>query len=304
MRTYITGATGRLGRSVFKYVNAIPLVRKNSGLKWERVTDFSREQLRTILKDADAIIHLAGSTKTWDTSEIWRSNVVLTRNLAECSPSDCHIVLASSVSVYGKKPAQLPAGAGTMPHPDSVYAISKREAERIVSAKTNNTILRIGTLYGPQFEDYFTVMRMIEEGRMKIFGEGDNHVSFVHAEDVARIIPRTLENMGTYVLAGPAATQKRVYELAADALGVSPPQEHVPVWMGMLAAQLEEFRALLGEEPRLTKEHISILSSDRVFDCHNSETYLGFSPRGIEEGIREMAVEYRKMKKRVGDSRE
>ncbi|MBD3389810.1 NAD-dependent epimerase/dehydratase family protein [Candidatus Micrarchaeota archaeon] len=288
VKTYITGATGRLGHSVLEQINAIPLVRKKSGLAKEVLTDFSEHSLKKILKGTTHIVHLAGSVKTWDRNALEQANVELTRCIVNASPENCHIVFASSISVYGKKLAEIPADEETPTSPDSDYARTKLEAEQLVKQKKKHTILRIGTLYGPQFQDYFNVLRMIEKGKMKIFGDGSNRISFIHSEDCAAVFPKALKKTGTYVLAGPPATQRQIYTYAARALGVIPPNSTLPVWAGMLLARIQELRG----SPRLTREHISILSADRVFDYSKAQQELGFSPRPIKRGIEEMVSEY------------
>ncbi|MEM4271994.1 MAG: NAD-dependent epimerase/dehydratase family protein, partial [Candidatus Bilamarchaeaceae archaeon] len=285
MKTYITGASGRLGRSVFRKIRAVPLVRRPCGLKGEIVTDFSPESLKGVLQDAGCLIHLAGSMKTWDHREMIEANVALTKVLALNSPQNCHFILASSISIYGKKMAQIPASEETPPRPDSAYSASKLACEAIASKKESHCILRLGTLYGPAFLDYFAVLQMLERGRMPIFGDGKNRVPFTHVEDVAAVFPRALKKKGIFVLSGPAETQENIYKIACRELGVSAPSRHVPVWQGMLLAQIEEWKALFGKRPKLTREHVSILSSDREFDCTKAKKELGFSPRKIEDGI-------------------
>jgi dihydroflavonol-4-reductase len=289
VKAYITGATGRLGRSVCKKIDAIPLVRRKSGMEGEVLTDFSETSLRKLLEDATHILHLAGSVKTWDRKSLHAANVELTRCIVESSPQDCHIVFAGSITVYGKELKQLPADEETPTNPDSDYSRTKLEAENLVRTKKKHTLLRLGVIYGPQFEDYFTVLRMIEKGKMNIFGNGSNRISFVHADDCAAVFPAALGKTGTYVVSGPSATQRQLYTYAAHALGVMPPSSSMPVWLAMLLARLEERK----EKPKLTREHISILSSDRVFDCSKAQRELGFSPRPIKQGIEEMAAEYK-----------
>jgi dihydroflavonol-4-reductase len=138
---------------------------------------------------------------------------------------------------------------------------------------------------------------MIEGGKMRIFGKGDNEVSFVHAEDVASVFPKALKNTGTFVVSGPSATQLELYKYTAEALKVSPPKKHMPVWAGMLLGGAEEFAARFGREPRLTREHVSILSSNRTFDYSKARKELGFAPRPIKWGIEDLAKEYLKRKK-------
>jgi dihydroflavonol-4-reductase len=288
VKAYITGATGRLGRSVLEQVGGIPLVRKASGLPGEVITDFSEFSLKKIFRDATHIIHLAGSVKTWDREALEQANVELTRKVVGCSPRDCHVVLASSISVYGKKLAEIPATETTPTHPDSDYARTKFKAEQIVRTRKKHTILRIGTLYGPKFGDYFNVLRMIEKRKMKIFGDGSNRISFVHADDCAAAFPKALERAGTYILAGPSATQRQIYAYAAHALGAPPPSSTLPVWAGVLLARFQELKG----NPLLTREHISIISADRVFDYSKAQHEIGFNPRPIKRGIGEMVSEY------------
>ncbi len=288
MKTYLTGASGRLGRSALGQIDAIPLVRRASGLPNEIVTDFSEASLKKILKDAECIIHLAGSIKTWDKKALEEGNVELTRKIVECSPEDCHIVFAGSITVYGKKPAQIPADEETPPKPDSDYSMTKLESEEFIKKKKSHCILRIGVIYGPEFHDYFLILKMLEKGKMKIFGNGKNRISFVHVDDIASIIPKAMKTQGTFVVSGPSATQEQIYSYATNALGVPAPTQHVSPGIGRLFARVEELRG----NPKITREHISILAADRAFDYAKARAELGFSPRPIKRGIEELVSQY------------
>ncbi|MEW5996448.1 MAG: NAD-dependent epimerase/dehydratase family protein [Candidatus Micrarchaeota archaeon] len=306
MKIYITGASGRLGRHVLRFVDAVPLVRNAKGLKGEVVTDFSAESLRRILKDADCIIHIAGSMRFWDEGEMRKTNVELTRRIVENSPERCKIVLASSISVYGKKLKEIPADEATPTHPDSAYSRSKLEAEEIVRKKGRHVILRIGTIYGPEFGDYFYILGMLEKGKMFIIGDGKNRVPFVHVEDAARAIAaaagggetgsRKLETdagQGTYVVCGESKTQEEIYGIACRELGVAPPKKHMSFWMANLIGRVRELGALFGKKPKLTREHVAILGGDRAFGWERARRELGFKPRRLEEGIKEITKEYK-----------
>ncbi|HNT61099.1 MAG TPA: NAD(P)-dependent oxidoreductase, partial [Candidatus Bilamarchaeaceae archaeon] len=204
MKTYITGASGRLGRRVLKLVDAVPLVRGRKGLPGEVVTDFSAGSLREVLADAGCIIHLAGSMRFWDAKGMREANVELTRRIVENSPEKCRIVLASSISVYGKKLREIPADEATRTNPDSAYAKSKMDAEDIVRGRGGrHAILRLGTIYGPEFEDYSNILRMLEKGKMPIIGSGRNRVPFVHVEDAAKAVAAAVEmGQGVYEVCG------------------------------------------------------------------------------------------------------
>ena len=296
MKTYITGASGKLGGHVLKFVDAVPLVRSRKGLPNEIVTDFSSESLKKILKDAGCIIHLAGSMRFWDEKEMHRTNVGLTRSIVDNSPEGCKVVLASSISVYGKKLREMPADEATHTHPDSAYSRSKLEAEDIVRGKKGkHAILRIGTIYGPEFEDYFNILRMLDKGKMFVIGSGKNHVPFVHVEDVAKAVAAAVEHgQGIYVVCGESRTQEEIYSIACRELGVAAPKKHVSFRMANLMGKMQELGARFGMKPKLTGEHISILGGDRAFKWERAKRELGFEPRGMEDGIREIVKEYKK----------
>jgi len=299
VKIYITGASGRLGRHVMRFVGAVPLVREAKGLPGEVVTDFSADSLRRILKDADCVIHLAGSMRFWDAGEMRRTNVELTRKIVENSPEKCKIVLASSISVYGKKLKEMPADEATRTNPDSAYARSKLEAEEIVRGKKGrHAILRIGTIYGTEFEDYFNILRMLEKGKMFIIGDGRNRVPFVHVEDAAKAVASAVEKgQGTYVVCGESRTQEDIFSIACKELGVVPPKKHVSFWFANLLGRIQELGAFFGMKPKLTREHISILGKDRAFNWKRAKRELGFHPRWAEEGIIEVVKEYKKNEK-------
>jgi len=293
--TYVTGGSGRLGGEVLKLMDAVPLVRRPSGLKGEIVTDFSPESLKGQLSDADSVVHLAGSMRFWDRKDLWETNHALTKNLVDACPPDCNFHFASSITVYGKQMAEIPADENTPLNPDTEYAKSKAAAEQEARRMKHNSIFRIAVIYGPGYYDYYSVFRMMRKGKMMILGGGGNRLPFVHVEDAASAIAsaHAKKATGAYVLCGGPVTQSRCYELAAEALGCAPPSKHVSPKLALAYAKLEEtLGAFTGAKPMFTSEHIRILSSDRAFDSSKAGRGLGFRPRPIGDGIREMAKEY------------
>lgn len=292
MAIYLTGASGNLGKEVLGLLPAaIPIVRKASGLKNEKVADFSDAAgLKRALSDCDTLVHLAGSMKFYDNKAMEAGNVILTRNLLAALPSKAKVIYASSISVYGKNISGK-VDERTAPNPDSVYAKTKYEAEKMVMARKGSVALRIGPIYGPQFADYAKFLRMIRKGRMVIFGNGKNLVSFVHVSDVARAVKAALSaEPGIYVVSGPSETQERIYALAAKELGVSAPGARIPLKAALLFAHAEEMLAkLTGKKPLITREHVNILGKSREFDFSKAKKGLKFTPRPIADGIREIA---------------
>ena len=292
-KIYLTGATGRVGKAVLKKIpDAIPLVRNASGLPNEIVVDFSdAEELKKILNDASVLIHIAGSVRTYDKKDLWKGNYGLTKRLLDALPKNARIVFASTVSVFGKGLVDMPADENTPVHPDTEYAKSKYEAEKVAAGHPNHVILRIGTVYGPGFDDYFYVLKLLEKGKMKIIGDGSNRISFVHVDDVADAFAAAVsKGKGIYIVSGECRSQEEIYRIACGELGVAEPKEKISAGLADFIVWFGEIKAKLGGKPRkITREHIAILSSDRCFNCNRAGRELGFSPRGIEEGISEMA---------------
>lgn len=306
-KVYITGATGRVGRKVLNRIpDAIPLVRKESGLPNEIVVDFSDvKKLSGILADASVLIHIAGSVKTYDKEELWESNYELAKRFMRAVPEDAKVVFASTISVYGKKLMSIPADEETPVHPDSEYAKSKYEAENRVRMHKNQVILRIGTVYGPEFEDYFYILKLLEKGKMNIIGKGNNRVPFVNIIDVADAFVAAVEKgSGIYVISGECRTQKEIYDIACKEMKIAPPAHNTPVPVAEFGAWLMELDAeLFRKKAKITKEHIAILSSDRCFNCNRARRELGFLPIRPEDGIVEMVRAYEERKRLSTESR-
>jgi nucleoside-diphosphate-sugar epimerase len=294
-KIYLTGASGRLGQFVLQKTEAVPVVRRQSGLKNEIVSDFSEDELSRIFKDADVIIHLAASMDFLDMEKTRKGNVELTRNVVHATPEKAKIIFASSISVYGKKLSSIPADEDTPVHPDTAYAKTKLEAEELVSSHSNHVILRIGPIYGSGFKEYFKVLRMIEAGKMKIIGDGNNRIPFVHADDIADVIAASVQKgSGTYVVVGECLEQKQVLSIAAKELGVAAPEKHVSALLAKAYAHYQLFmKNYFGGNATFIPEDIAVLSSDRAFNCNKARREIGFTPRPLADGIQEMVHLFR-----------
>lgn len=315
MKILITGASGRLGQEVYKLLLKkfshislsnkakfvlIPLVRKTENLENEIVTDFSPDSLSPILKDADVLIHLAGSVNNLDKKIMYDSNVGLTKKLIQLLPSSARVIFASSISVYGKKLAENPANEDTMCYPDSAYSRSKFEAEKIVQTHKTHVILRIGTIYGSTFTDYFKIFRLIEKDRMRKIGNGKNFIPFVHVDDIANVVFVSItQGKGTYLLANSECTQSQILDFAADALGKNKITKQINFTLVKLLVRLYGFYCrVFNKRPFITLEHIEVLGSNRQFNSEKAESELLFKSRNIRAGIMEMVESYKSALKR------
>ena len=158
MRLAITGATGLLGKYfIDKYKHCYDIValtrsEDNQLFCKVKVTDYSFNSLKEILKDCDAILHLSAGRPNNTKTEKIIDNVKLdsTLFLVAKALSIKNIVFCSSRGVYGQQ--QIPWHEQMDTFPENLYALAKVQSE--LSAKYYNTyydmcikILRISQVY-------------------------------------------------------------------------------------------------------------------------------------------------------------
>ncbi len=121
------------------------------------ITDL--EALRRAVAGADTVIHLAAilpPRSEWRREATMTINVGGTENvvaaIASASPG-AHLVLSSSVCVYGDTSSEEPPVRTSHPyHPSDQYGVSKMEAEQLVMAGSQPyTVLRISGIAVPAF---------------------------------------------------------------------------------------------------------------------------------------------------------
>jgi nucleoside-diphosphate-sugar epimerase len=158
------------------------------------------------LQFADAVIHLGAVVGdpacALDERLTLEVNLAATRMIAEAARGFGieRFIFASTCSVYGASD-QTSDERSTL-NPISLYAQSKIDAEQVLLALNDEgfspTILRFATIYGlsprPRFDLVVNVLaaRGTVDKRITIFG-GDQWRPFIHVDDVATALLRTLE---------------------------------------------------------------------------------------------------------------
>jgi len=320
----ITGATGRIGLALVDALKARKekfacIVRDrdsakklHKGVKFRLASLESGAGLAGALKDADIIVHLAGSTNTRESAHsLALANVVSAQNLYHSLPKKIsRIVHASSIAVYGKRLPHIPCDEHAHPKPDTPYARTKWAGERIAreaAIRFPVTILRPAIVYGPHFhEGFFTVLKSIEKGQLSIIGKGDNYVAFVHVDDLVEALLLSIRSkklgLSVYNISNPpqdSLTQIQLYETAAKELGVAAPKSHIPFTAAKIAISARQsILSLFGRKTSLTPEMADQIAFNRVFDTWAAQTELGWSPKiRLKEGIRQTVLEYNEWKK-------
>jgi len=165
------------------------------------------------------------------------------------------LVFFSTIAVYG-------ASAGSIltedspTHPDSFYAHTKLDAERIVLAakqkdgKPLGVVLRLGAVYGARIKgNYQRLLHALARSRFLPIGRGENRRTLVYDKDVARAALLALEHANAAgkifnVSDGEFHTLNEIISVICQALGRKVP------WFGNLETRYQ-FLAKLGHVPRL-----------------------------------------------------
>jgi nucleoside-diphosphate-sugar epimerase len=282
----IAGGNGRLARYVKKL---IPEARTLGARECDIATDYSKDDLYKKLKGADVLINTVGRVfGTYE--EIRKANVGITDALLSAMPPECLFIQISSISVYGKDLAKKPADEETGLRPDSAYAKTKEEAERLVRKAKRHVILRPGPIYGAWYHDYLKMMDLCAGGKAAIIGNGNNVIPFTNAWDVANAAKLAIERNagGTFVIVGKRITQKEAMEEMARNLGVQTPKT-VPYWLAWAySAYCEHIGKCF-----MNFERLHIMAKDRPFSTKKAEKAMGFKPSDTREGIKQMAIYYK-----------
>ena len=317
----LTGATGRLGSHVLAALLARKervraIVRPGSKHKLPRVVerfvwDLSSDPLPyTAFAGVDRAIHLAGLVGSRPLRELMLSNAVATHNLVSSCPQKLSkLVVASSISIYGEYRGQL-VDEGFKPRTESEYGKSKLASEAEVRAHRRGiptALLRFGMIYGPGFEQgYFDVFRFLKKGKMRIFGDGQNRIPLVHADDAVRAVLLALDahliSCREYNIVGmETPTQEELMAMAAKALRVPAPTRRSSLLFVQSASAMSGLLLALGMDSPLPfdAENIRQLTLDRAYSADRARRELGFSAKvKLAAGIKQMAGEYKKKKEK------
>lgn len=210
----ISGATGFIGRRLLKLFPAeehalVVLARKNPQLNplihyghWDPA---AAEPSPELLDRADAVIHLAGEpvSQRW-TPEVKKgirdSRILGTRNLVSAIGKLRHrpktLVCASAVGIYGDRGDQVltesakPA-SGFLP---DVCADWEAEADKAQEHGLRVVKIRIGIVLGADGGALAAMAPLFRWGVGGVLGSGKQWMSWIHVDDLTRMIQFAIEN--------------------------------------------------------------------------------------------------------------
>lgn len=211
MRVLVTGSEGFTGRFMCEALeSAGHAVVRASHRRAERsdlVFDLtSREETLAALAgcSVDAVVHLAAIAFVGhgDVDELYRANIVGTRNLLEASSKLAgirHVLLASSANIYGNADSD-PITEATPPAPANDYAVSKLAMENMAKLWSDRlpiTVVRPFNYTGAGQSEQFLVPKIVShfKARAPVISLGNTHVvrDFQDVRDVVTVYRQLIE---------------------------------------------------------------------------------------------------------------
>jgi len=296
MKVLVTGASGFIGRGLVAYLSAkgcdaVPVVRRPSGMTGERVLDLKdRDAWRLALDGCDSVVHLAGrahvmhETAADPVQAFTTGNVDNTLTVARYAAAAGvpRFVFLSSVKVNGERtqPGQC-FHADDQPDPQDDYARSKLAAEEALfelSAQTGLevVVIRPPLVYGPGVKGNFAQLIRWGTGRMPLpLGAIDNARSMIALDNLLQFMRLCADraaspkaaNQVFLVADGPAVSTTQLLKNVATAYGRGPLLVPVP------STYLRWITRLLGKSGSADKVFGSLVVSDE-----KARILLGWKP--------------------------
>jgi nucleoside-diphosphate-sugar epimerase len=318
MKVFLTGGTGFIGGEVARQLRArgddvACLVRDSekalrlSALGCELVSGDLGDAaaIRAGMSGCDAVIHAAAMYEVGIPAKqrpaMYEANVGGTEHVLRAAQEAKipRIVHVSTVGVFGNTHHKVVDE--TYEHPGreftSYYEETKLESHRIAKRMIEKedlpcVIVQPGGVYGPG--DTSQVADLLEQflgGKMPLIPFPELGICLSHVEDIAGGILLALDKgeLGeTYVLSGPATTMREAIEIVARLTDRKAPKHAVPVPLIKAMTPIGPLVGkLMGQPPNL-RELISSADGVTFWASHEKASQeLGYSPRGMEEGLRQ-----------------
>jgi dihydroflavonol-4-reductase len=317
VRVFVTGGTGFIGGHVVRklrergdevraLVRSPEKGRKPEALGCELVGgDLADEAaIRAGLEDCDAAIHGAAIYEVGiperEHARMHEANVVGTERVlgAALEAKTPKVVYISTVAAFGNTRGQVVDEGYRHPGTDftSYYEQTKYEAHqvalRLIEEGLPCVIVQPGGVYGPEDHSAIgTQMNQFLAGRMPAIAFPELGFNMVHVEDVADGVLLALDKgeIGeSYVLGGEITTMRGAIETLARVSGRKAPKRDLPTPLLKAMTPIGPVVGkLMGQPPNL-RELISSADNVTFWAKHDKAmSKLGYSPRGLEQGLRE-----------------
>jgi dihydroflavonol-4-reductase len=321
MRVFLTGGTGFIGGHVARQLrergdDVVALVRNLDRAK--QLESLGCELVSGDLSDvgaiesgmagSDAVIHGAaiyevGIPKS-EHQAMYESNVLGTERVlhAALAAKIPKVVYVSTIGAYGNTHGKVVDESYEHPGQEftSYYEQTKTEAHQIARRLIAEeglpcVIVQPGGVYGPA--DHSAIGKQMNDflaGRMPVLVFPDLGMNMVHVDDAAAGVLLALDKGKpgeSYNLGGQITTMRELITTLGEVAGKKPPRRALPT--GVLKAMAPAgpvVGKIMGQPPNL-RELISSADGVTFWAKHDKAiAELGYSPRGLEAGLRDTLV--------------
>ena len=172
--------------------------------------------------------------------------------------------------------------------------------DRLLKNYSNLTILRPTMIYGSsRDQNMYKLIKYIHKSMFfPVFGNGNNLMSPVHAQDLGDAYYDVFQNRNTtfgkqYNLSGKLdITYISILKETASALKKKVFFIHLPIWFCLVATYLMNF--VLRSRSPISVEQVLRMKEDKVFSWKDAYADFGFSPMSFKDGIRLEVDEFMK----------
>jgi nucleoside-diphosphate-sugar epimerase len=316
MRIFLTGGTGYIGSALARRLVAAghevrALVRPTSRtapLTELGVATFvgdvaDRPSMREGMSGSDWVIHAAADLDVnGPPKRMQAANVAGSDNVASLAfkLGVGRFLSVSSMAFFGGSAREAGAPPATeeltpiAPFP-SLYSATKNAGELAIREWAKRG-LRLNTVYpslvyGPpgKKEGANSILRLLWLGRYPVLVGGDRRTSWIFLDDVVEGILRVMERAPVgrgYLLTGEVATLRSLATRIAALGGAKAPRLDLPVSVARAAVGLAApLYRLVGRRPPFTPAQLGSLTREWAFDDARARTELGWTPRGLAEGL-------------------
>lgn len=293
-RVAVTGATGFVGNFVVQYLKSkgyqvFSFGRKDKAgiIHWDITSDLYENDL-----EIDVVVHCAANVSDWSSyDESYSVNVVGTKNVINSFPTASTFIYISSGSVYNPyckevllKEDGCVGGSGL-----NNYGKTKLLGEKVVKncSIKSKVILRPHIVYGPGDTTIGPrIKKAIRGNRFIVPGNGKNHISFTHVENLASAIDLSIiysrDGTSIYNITDALSpTFNDAVEAFKKLNKLKFTKIHIPKLISIIIAMILEllYKLLkIDHAPILTKYIINQMTNDHTLDVSAAYKDLRYSP--------------------------
>jgi len=303
-KVLVTGATGVLGPPLVHLlsktgytIRILDLKAPNMGLLPGGVEVLlgdinDKDLLKTATSGVDFVFHLAAKLHINSPSpdliaEYERVNVQGTESLAKASRDAGvkRLIFFSSICVYGATSENQIVDETSDLKPDTEYAKTKVDGEKIVLDTVPSVVLRLGAVYGPGMKgNYPRLIRAICTGLYIPVGSGRNYRTLIFLNDIAKAAMLAAEHPDAVgeiynVTDGQIHEFNSITDAIYLALNRKPPRMHIPVApVRLICGLIEDTAKFLRKDSSITRATVDKIVENTAVNGDKFQRELGFKP--------------------------